>query len=152
MASGPVSCQCETLEYLRQHFAADILLARFGVRQHPARGRHDDRAEAVADARKLARGRIDAAAGLRYTGQMLDRGLALEIFKLDAQALLAGKLFLRVAADIALTLKHIEHARAQLRGRRQDAVLAGLLAVADAGEQVTQWIGHRHLLTLTSST
>src|SRR5438270_5550208 len=75
---------------------------------------------------------------------MLDRGLALEIFELDAQALLAGKLFLGVAADIAFALEHIEHPSAQLRSRSQDRVLPSLLAVADAGEQITQRIGHRH--------
>src|SRR5579864_6541506 len=134
----------DILEHLRQHFAADVLLARLGVRQHTARGRHDDRAEAVADARKLASGRIDPAAGLRHSSQVLDCRLALEIFELDPQALLARELFLGISADIAFALEHIENSRAQLRGRRQDAVLPGLLAVADAGEQVTQGIGHRH--------
>src|SRR4029078_11567436 len=45
------------------HSAAHILSARFGIRRDAARGRDDDRAEAVADTRELARGRIDAAAG-----------------------------------------------------------------------------------------
>ena len=99
----------------------------------------------------LAR-RIDPAAGLRHARQMLDRRLALEIFELDAQALLAGQLFFGIAADIAFALKHIEHVGAQLRRRRQDRILARLLAVADAGEHITQWIGHRHSLVLTSST
>src|SRR5205085_2153104 len=134
----------DILEYLRQDFAADIVFARLGVRQHAARGRYDDRAEAVADARQLPRRRIDAAAGLRHARQMLDRRLALEIFELNAQALLPRKLFLGIAADIAFALEHIEHARAQLRRRRQDRILARLLAVADAGEHVTQRIGHRH--------
>src|SRR5262245_55596202 len=75
---------------------------------------------------------------------MLDRGLALEIFKLDANALLAGELFFRIAADVALALEHIEHPHAQLRRRSQDRVLPGLLAVADAGEHITQRIGHCH--------
>ena len=96
--------------------------------------------------------RIDAAARLRHASQMLDRGLALEIFQLDAQALLAGELFFGIAADIAFALKHIEHVGAKLRRRRQDAILARLLAVADAGEHITQWIGHRHIVALTSST
>src|SRR6059058_868044 len=75
---------------------------------------------------------------------MLDRGLALEIFELDAQALLPGKLFFRIAADVAFALEHVEDAHAQVRRRGQDRVLARLLAVADAGEQITQRIGHRH--------
>src|SRR5436305_14061328 len=90
-----------TSEHLCQNFAADILIARLGVRQDPARSRHDDRAEAVADPRKLTRRRINATAGFRHARQMLDRGLAFEIFQLDAQALLAGELFFRIAADVA---------------------------------------------------
>src|SRR6185369_11089158 len=111
-----------------------------------------DRAEAVADARKLARGRIDPAARLRHASQVLDRGLALEIFELDAKALLARQLFFRIAADVAFALKHIEHVRTQLRRRRQDRILARGLAVANAGEHVTQGIGHCHSVSLTSST
>ena len=57
-----------------------------------------------------------------------------------------------IAADIAFALKHIEHAGAQLRRRRKDRVLLRLLAVADAGEHITQGIGHCHLRVLTSST
>ena len=51
-----------------------------------------------------------------------------------------------------LALQHVEDAHAQVRRRRQDGILLRLLAVADAGEQITQGIGHRHLLTFTSST
>ena len=51
-----------------------------------------------------------------------------------------------------ITLENVEHASAQLRRRRQDRVLARALAVADAGEHITQGIGQCHLLTLTSST
>src|SRR5215207_8112115 len=107
----------DILKHLRQDFAADVLLAGLAVRLHAARGRHDDRAEAVADARQLAGGRIDAAARLRHARQMLDRRLALEIFELDAQALLAGELFFRIAADISFALQHFEDVGTQL-GRR----------------------------------
>src|SRR5512139_2499729 len=78
---------------------------------------------------------------------MLDRGLAFEIFELDAQTLLAGELLFGITADIAFALKHIEHMGTKLRRRRQDRVLARLLAVADAGEHITQRIGHRHQLS-----
>ena len=62
-------------------------------RNRAAWGRHDDRAEAVADARKLAGGRVHTAARLGYPGQMLDRRLALEILELDADAFLARERF-----------------------------------------------------------
>src|SRR3546814_15546038 len=42
-------------------------------------------------------------------------------------------------------LQHVENALTQLGSRREDTVLARLLAVADAGEHITQGIGDRHL-------
>ncbi len=83
---------------------------------------------------------------------MLDRRLALEIFQLDADAACGAHLFFAVATDIALALKHVEHAGPQLGRGRQDGVLARALAVADAGEHITQGIGQCHLVILTSST
>src|SRR5690606_3412905 len=70
--------------------------------------------------------------------------------ELDADALvltLRAQRFFAVAADIAFALKNIENADAQRRSRRQDAVLLRLLAVADAGEHITQGIGHCHQLS-----
>ena len=55
-------------------------------------------------------------------------------------------LFLGITANVALALQNVEHADAQLRRRRKDGVLARTLAVADAGEHITQGIGHCHLL------
>src|SRR4029078_2944031 len=136
-ATAPRAFQSATSEHLREDFAADIVLARLSVRQPDAGGRHDDRAGAVAGARQLARSRIDAAAGLGPAAQMLDRRLALEILQLDAQPLLPGKLFLGIAADIAFALEHIEHSGAQRGRRRQDRILARLLARADSGAYVT---------------
>src|SRR5436305_856215 len=88
------------LEYLRQHLAADILLARFRVGQNALGRRDDGDAEAVAHPRQLLASRIDPAAGLRDSREMLDRGAALEIFEFDAQALGRPKRLFHVAADI----------------------------------------------------
>src|SRR6185503_179864 len=145
MATGFLPMR-DILKYLRQHFAADILLARLGVAEDAARGRDDHRPQTVADVRQLAGAGVHPAAGLRDARQMVDRRLALKILKVDAQALLPGENLFGIAADIAFALKHIEHIGAQPRRRRQDRILARLLAVADAGEHVTQWIGHRHRL------
>src|SRR5687767_6535523 len=90
MATGFLPIR-DILEYLRQHFAADILLARLGVAEHAARGRHDDRAEAVADVRQVAGAAVDPAARLRDPREVVNRRLALEIFEVDAQPLLAGQ-------------------------------------------------------------
>src|SRR3546814_13862641 len=80
---------------------------------------------------------------------MADRRLPFEIFQLEADALvlpLGTQRFFAVAADIAFALENIENADAQRRGGRQDAVLLRRLAVAAAGEHITQGIGHCHLL------
>src|SRR3954470_20902083 len=76
----------DILKYLRQHLAADILLARFRVGEN-ALGRGDDAdAEAVAHPRQILRARIDPAAGLGDSRDVLDGRTALEIFEFDAQA------------------------------------------------------------------
>src|SRR3990167_1583744 len=81
---------------------------------------------------------------------MADRRLPFKIFQLDADALvlaLGTQRFFAVAADIAFALENIENADTQRRSRRQDAVLLRRLAVADAGEHITQGIGHCHLVS-----
>src|SRR4051812_20211029 len=88
-------------EHLCQHFAADILLARFRVGQNAARRRDDGDAQAVADPGKLLRTRIDATARLRDARDVLDRRLALEIFELDADARSGAHLLLAIATDVA---------------------------------------------------
>src|SRR3954470_14478440 len=125
-------------KYLRQHLAADILLARFRVRENALGRRDDGNAEAVPDPRQVLRARIDPAAGLRDSRDVLDGRAALEIFQFDAQAPRRAERLFGIAADIAFALEHIEDARAQLRGWAHHAVLARLLAVADAGEHITQ--------------
>src|SRR4029079_15658868 len=114
-----------------------------------ALGRRDDGdSKAVADPGQLLASRIDAPARLRDTGQVLDGGLSLEIFQLDAQALGRPESFLAVTADIALALENVDDAHAKLGRGRDHAVLARLLAVADAGEHITQRIGQWHVSTL----
>src|SRR4051812_34268525 len=140
------------LKHLRQYLAADILLARFRVRENALGRRDDGDSEAVAHPRQVLRARIDPAAGLGHSRDVLDGRTALEIFEFDAQALRRPERLFGIAADIALALEHIENSRAQLRRRAHHAILARLLAVADAGEHVTQGIGQWHILYLTSWT
>ena len=101
-------------EHLREHFAADILVARFRVGQNTLWRRYDGDAHAVTHDREIFRTRIDAAAGLGHASHMLDRGLALKIFQLDAQAIMAGDGLGGITADIAFALKDIQHAGTQL--------------------------------------
>src|SRR3546814_11061656 len=88
-------------------------------------------AEAVAHAGQLLASRIDAAAGLRNPGQMLDRGLALEIFELDAKALGGAHRFFAVTADIAFALEHFQHADAQ-RSEEHTSELQSLMRISYA--------------------
>src|SRR3989344_8482844 len=96
-------------EYLRQHLAADILFARFSVGQNTAGGGYDGDAKAVAHNRQFLGTRIDAAARLGHARDMLDRGLALDILQLDAQALVTAQQLFAISADIAFALQHIEN-------------------------------------------
>src|SRR3954466_11839356 len=75
----------DILEHLREHFAADVLRARFRVAQNALRRRDDGDAEAVAHARQVLRARIDAAGRFGDAGDVLDRGLAREIFQLEPE-------------------------------------------------------------------
>src|SRR5205085_6903892 len=71
----------DILEHLREDFAAHVLRPRLGVGQNGLGRRDDGDAEAVAHAWQLLRARIDAAARFGDAGDVLDRGLALEIFQ-----------------------------------------------------------------------
>jgi len=69
---------------------------------------------------------------------------ALKVLQLDAKLRVSAGRFVGVATDVALPLKHFQDARTQLRGRRKNGILLRLLAVADAGEHITQGIGQCH--------
>src|SRR3546814_1346564 len=83
----PFACRCGSSEHRRQHFAADILVARLGIREHAPRRRHDGDTQAVLDARQFLGTAVHPATRLRDARDVLDRRLALEIFQLDADAL-----------------------------------------------------------------
>src|SRR3546814_5395241 len=135
----------DILEHPAEDFAADILGARLGIGHDAARRRQDGDAEPVVDARQILDLGIDAAAGGRDAGDLLDHRLALGILQLDRQLGHAGpQLGPAVAADIALALQHLENLRPEGRGRAYDRGLALPLAIADAGEHIAQGIAHRH--------
>src|SRR5262249_555259 len=141
-------------EHREQDLAADIAVPPRVIRHHALRRRHDGDAEAVVDARQVARRRVDAPAGLRHAGDLADHRRAVEILELDLD--LAAPIAVRdggVAADVALGLEHLEHALAQLRGGGRDLRLRPLLRIADARDQIADRISHRHgAPLLTSST
>src|ERR1700754_1195377 len=105
-------------------------------------------------ARQLADLGVDAAARGGDALDLLDDWLAVVVLELDAKFLHAlAQLFLEPAADVAFALEHIEHVGAHARGRHGHAVEACRLAVADAGQQIADRIGHHGLRSpVTSST
>src|ERR1700751_5854325 len=124
-------------EHREQDLAAAIGVARGVIRHHALRGRHDGDAEAVVDARQVAHRRVDAPAWLRHAGDLANHRGAVEILELDLD--LAAAVAVRdggVAADVALGLEHLEHAFAQLRGRRPPLRLRPLVRIADARDQI----------------
>jgi hypothetical protein len=69
--------------------------------------------------------------------------ISLIVLELDAQLGDARLQFLGAeAADEALALQRVEHVLTQLGGRRHTHRVPRALRIADAGEHVTQWIGH----------
>src|SRR5262245_15882482 len=134
------------LEHRTDDFAADVLVAGIVIGHHALGRGHDRDAETVVDARqRLDRG-IDAAPRLRHPGNLANDRRAVEILELDVE-LGAAVLVLdrRVAADIAVALEHVEHARAQRRPRRRHLGLVARGGVADTGDQVADGIIERHI-------
>ena len=92
------------------------------------------------------------AAGIRIELKYFEGQPAIKHVARISKPGVTAERFFAVAADIAFALEHVEDSRAQLGRGGDDAVLAGLLAVADAGEHITQGIGQGHILYLTSWT
>src|SRR3546814_17110648 len=105
----PFACRCGSSEHRRQHFAADILVARLGIREHAPRRRHDGDTQAVLDARQFLGTAVHPATRLRAARDLLDRRLALEIFTLDSHALGRAHLFFALPAAISSAQEPLEH-------------------------------------------
>src|SRR5690348_1880043 len=141
-------------EHGAEDFAANIGVACVVIGHHALRRRQDGDTETIVDARQCLDRHVDSPAWLRHPRNLADHRLAVEILELDLQlAAAVAVLDAGVAADVAFTLEHLEHTRAQLRAGGRDLRLAAHLRVADAGEHVAERIvqSHRAIL-LTSST
>ncbi|SOR30321.1 protein of unknown function [Methylorubrum extorquens] len=136
-------------EHLAEHFTADVTLARNVIGHDALRGRDDGDAEAIGDARQLANGRVDTAAGLRHPLDLPDDRATVVVLEFDLELRAAvAEVLHRVVADVALGLQHVENRGAQARAGGLDDVAATALTVADAGEHITHGIVHHGCLPL----
>src|SRR5262245_1763275 len=131
-------------KHVAEDLAANVLLARPGVRHHALGSRQDGDAEAVGHARQIAYRLIDAPAGGRHAADLADGRLAVGVFQFDLEL---GETVLMVdagvAADVAFVHQHVEYPRAQIGSGRGHLGPPPLLRVADAGEHVAERIVHR---------
>src|SRR6202020_227868 len=81
----------------------------------------------------------------------VDDGTAVVILEFDGQrALRAGAVDTEVR-DIAFGLQDLENGHLQLRGAHAHGRLAGGLRIANAGQEICNWISHAHSARLTNS-
>ena len=140
---------------LAEDFAADALLPGLFVGHHALRRGKDGDTEAVADPRHLLGGDVGALARARHAAHAGDRaagaGAAVVAERELEDALLAivdgGH-----RLDEALVAEDLGEPELDVRARALDELLARADPVADAREEVSDGIGHRHGLVLTSST
>src|SRR4051812_25112263 len=138
-----------------QDLAADALLAGF-VAGPDALGRGDDRgAHAAKHLRDVLGVDVAAAAGARDALEPADDGHArVGVLELDDEGVVRhalGGVAHLVGADVALLLQDPRHLDLQARRRDLDGLVRGLDAVADAGQEVGDGIGHRHAITSSTS-
>src|ERR1022692_3192071 len=130
-----------------QHFAALADRVRRLV-GHDTLGRRDDHGTHAAEhARNLVLAAIDPQARAADPLDPVDDRAAFVILQIDGQhglALIARAIEVR---DVALVLQYREDRGLELRRRDRHARLARGLAVADAGQQIGDRIGHAHRLS-----
>src|SRR5580693_4924588 len=134
-----------------QDFAALPVGACLAIGHHALRRRHDHRAHAAEYLRQLVLAAIDAQARPADTLQAVDDGAPLEVLQPNGQARLGALAVEAEVGDVALVLQHLDDRRLQARGIELHLALARGLAVADAGEEISNGIGHAHAAYLTSS-
>src|SRR5262249_40390355 len=117
----PIRDMGHSLPDVRQHFAADLLLAAFAVSDDATRRRQDGDAHATQDGRNLVLGHIDPASRPRHAHQagdhLLVTGAVLEVDPQDALLVILDE---PVVLDEALLLEEFRDPHLELRGRNID--------------------------------
>src|SRR6476469_4537010 len=150
---GCLPMRLMALPDLRDELAAVTAAAVFVAGHQAVRSGDDRGAHATEDARDVLRGDVGAATGL---GDALeagdDRRAALRVLQPDVQLLADAGALDRPALDVALLLQDARELGLHLRVRDHDLVMARAQAVADAGQEVSDRVRHRHRARPTSST
>src|SRR2546425_12393374 len=121
----PTRDMASSLEHATEDFAADIGGPSLVVRHDPAWRRKDRDAEAVEEARDLPELGTHSAPRPGHAGYPADHRLAFVILQFDAEFDAAAvTVALLIAANIALALQYIEHARPDFRGGAVERGLA----------------------------
>ena len=131
------------LEHLTEDFAADIGVARLGVRHHAPRRRQDGDAEAVIDARQVLDLGIDPPARLGDAAISRITGSPSWYFSSIRSSVMPVRTSaVSIAADIAFALQHFA-ARWPAAWRPGSSRWRACrpLSVADAGQHIAQGIG-----------
>src|SRR6266850_2216254 len=125
------------LPHVGEDFAADLLLARLAVGEHPAGGREQGDAHAGQDRRNLVVGDVHAAARRRHPHQARDHPLVGgAVLEIDAQRVLLAVVEHAEVLDEPLVLQELGDAHLEPGGRDVDLLVLGVAGIADADEPV----------------
>src|SRR5258705_12707137 len=139
---------------LAQDFTAHAALARLAVGHHALRRRQDRDAEAVADLRHLLGRDVLPLAGTRHPAHAGDRaGVAAVVAKRDLdRALGVRRLVGGNAIDKAFVAQDLGDPELDVGTRALDLGLAAADSITDPGQEISNRIGHRHVVSPASFT
>src|SRR5215208_2322509 len=141
-SAGVLGGEGASLPDPRYELAAHALAARVVAGHHAPGGGDDHGSHAALDLGHIGRGDVLAPARLRQALNAEDDRLAVVgVLQLDPQrAADPGGLDL-VAVDVALLGEDARQLGLEGRSRHRDLVVVGAQSVADAGEEIGDWIG-----------
>src|SRR6058998_742093 len=129
-----------------EQLAAHAGGARFAVRHEPLRRREDRHAEAVLDARDLARLDVAPQAGRGHALQLADHGGVVVILEVEPQQAVPPVVQHLEVLDVVVVAEQPRNLDLQLRHRHVDPTVPRLAGVAHPGQHVGNGISHTHLV------
>src|SRR5262249_33945860 len=148
----PIRDMSGSLPDVREHFAANLLLAGLAIGHHALRRGHERDPHAGEDRRNLVVGHVNAPARCRDTHQPGDHLLvARAVFEVHAQRVLLAVLEHAEVLDETLLLEQLRDADLELAGGDVALLVLGAAGVADAREEVGDRIAaHAYQLAFTT--
>src|SRR5580698_598850 len=125
-----------------QHFAAGAGRARLLVGHDALRGGDHRNAQTAQHLGKFILAAIDAQARPADALDAIDDGPAVVILQFNGQGALGAAVVDTEVRDVALGLQHLENGHLQLRGAHAHGRLARGLRIANAGQEIGNWISH----------